>query len=141
MPDINSANINQDVATGRKIKGRETLIKTVSLLSPDHWSGFGLMPVRISWSVPYRYRPIAPMLYAGHARSRADVVRVTPDVGLVSYLWQSRVAVPMSDYAYANPTYTNLSNPSTQTTRRSDQRSVIRHIPQPSSPVARTSTA
>src|SRR5690606_16671413 len=39
-------------------------------------------------------------------RSRADVVRVTPDVGLVSYLCQSRVAVPMSDYAYANPTLT-----------------------------------
>src|SRR5690606_17926511 len=75
MPDINSANINKDVATGRKIKGRETLIKTVSLLSPDHWPGLGLRPVRISWSVPYRYRPIAPMLYAGHARSRAYVVR------------------------------------------------------------------
>src|SRR5690606_41170299 len=98
MPDISSANINKDVATGRKIKGRETLIKTVSLLSPDHWPGLGLRPVRISWSVPYRYRPIAPMLYAGHARVVSG-------------------AVPMSDYAYANPTYTNLSNPSTQTTR------------------------
>src|SRR5690606_34490118 len=132
MPDINIASINKDVATGRKIKGRETLIKTVSLLSPDHWSGFGLRPVRISWSVPYRYRPIAPMLDAGHARTRAYVVRRSYD--LVPMLYGShpmsgwchtygRVvlgAVPMSDYAYANPTYTILSNPSTQTTRRSD---------------------
>src|SRR5690606_920478 len=134
MPDINSANINKDVATGRKIKGRETLIKTVSLLSPDHWSGFGLRPVRISWSVPYRYRPIAQMLYAGHARTRAYVVRRSYD--LVPMLYGSR---PMSGWCH---TYARVVLPYlcriTLTLIRPTQSSAT---PAPKPPVGRISAA